>query len=74
MDTFSCDYFSLIYRQLVSDVFIKTHVIMFIFTNIHKSYVYNPLSPYILLVNKSIDSIISYWTTLLIIYINIKVH
>ena len=45
--------------------FIKTLIIMSISTNIHKSYVWDPLGPYISLVNNSIDQITPYWLTLI---------
>ena len=38
-------------------IFIKTLIIMFISTNIHRPYVCDPLGPYISLVNNTIDQI-----------------
>ena len=38
---------------------------MSISTNIHRSYVYDPLGPYILLVNNSIEQITPYWSNLI---------
>ena len=45
--------------------FIKTLIIMFISTNIHRPYVCDPRGPYISLVNNSIDQITHYWSTLI---------
>ena len=45
--------------------FIKTLIIMYISTNIHKPYVCDPLGPYISLVNNSMDQITLYWSTLI---------
>ena len=45
--------------------FIKTLIIMFISTNVHKPYVCDPLGLYISLVNNSIDEITPYWSTLI---------
>ena len=45
--------------------FIKTLIIMFISTNVHKPYVCDPLGIYISLVNNSIDEITPYWSTLI---------
>ena len=45
--------------------FIKTLIIMSIFTNIHKPYVCDPIGPYISLVNNFIDQITPYWSTLI---------
>ena len=65
MGTLSCGHSLPIYRHLVCVSFIKTLIIMFISTNIYRPYVCNPLGPYISLVNKSIDQIIPYWSTLI---------
>ena len=46
-------------------LFIKTLIIMSITTNIHRPYVCDPLSPYISLVNNSIDQITPYRSTLI---------
>ena len=43
--------------------FIKTLIIMSISTNIHRLYLCDPLSPYISLVNTSINQITPYWST-----------
>ena len=64
ISTFSCGCSSLIYRHLVQGFFIKTLIIMFITTNIHRPYVCDPLGPYILLCNNYIDPITPYWLTL----------
>ena len=45
--------------------FIKTLKIMFIFTNIHRPYVCNPLGLYISLVNNSLDPIKLYLSMLI---------
>ena len=50
-----------IYGHLVSRFFIKILIIMFICTNIHRSYVWDPLGLYISLANKSIDLITPDW-------------
>ena len=60
-----------IYKNLVCGHFIQTIIIMSISTNIHRTYVCDPLGPYISLVNNSIDPITPYWSTLIIIYIKI---
>ena len=49
-----------IYRYLVCGFFIKTLIIMFISTNIHRTYIYDPLCLYISLVNNSKSSITPY--------------
>ena len=65
MSTLSCDHSPPIYRPLVCEFFIKTLIIMFISTNIHRSYVCDPLGPYISLVNNFIEQITLYWSTLI---------
>ena len=65
MCTLSCDPSPLIYRDLVCGFFIKTLIIIFIFTNIRRPYVCDPLDEYISLVNNSIDQITSFWLTLI---------
>ena len=64
INTVSCGCSPLIYRHLVQGFFIKTLIIMSISTNIHRLYVCDPLGPYILLGNNSIDHITPYWLTL----------
>ena len=64
MDTLSCGRSPSIYRHLVYIFFIKTLIIIFISTNIHRPYVCDPLGPYISLVNNSIDPITPNWSTL----------
>ena len=49
-----------IYRHLIYEFFIKTHIIMSIFTNIRIPYVCDPVGPYISLVKNSIDKIKPY--------------
>ena len=71
MGTLSYGHSLLIYRYLVNEFFIKTLIIITISTNIYIIYVCDPLDLYISLVNNSIDQITSYWSILLIIYINI---
>ena len=63
--TLSCGRSRFIYRYLVSRFFIKTLIIKFISTNIHRPYVCDPLGPYISLVNNSIGPITPYWSTLI---------
>ena len=65
MGTLSGDRSLLIYRYLVCRFFIKILIIMSISTNIHSPYVYDPLGPYISLVNNSIGLIKLYWSTLI---------
>ena len=65
MGFFSCGRFPPIYRHLICGFFIKTLIIMSMLTNIHRPYVCDPLSPYISLVNNSIDQITSYWLILI---------
>ena len=65
MGIVSCGRSSPISRQLEYRFFIKNIVIMSISTNIHRPYVCVPLGSYISLVNKSIDQIISYRSTLI---------
>ena len=60
-----------IYKNLVCGHSIQTIIIMSISTNIHRTYVCDPLGPYISLVNNFIDPITPYWSTLIIIYIKI---
>ena len=60
MGTLSCGYCPLILRNLIGKFFMKTLIIIFILTNIHRPYVCDPLGPYISLVNNSIDPIIPY--------------
>ena len=57
MGTFSCGCSSPIYRHLIYEFFIKIVIIMSISTNIYKLYVYDLMSPYVSLVNNSIDPI-----------------
>ena len=57
MGTLSCGHSPLIYRYLVCNFFIKTLIIMSIFTKIHTPYMRDALGPYISLVDKSIDQI-----------------
>ena len=52
-----------IYRHLVCKCFIKILIIMFIYTNIYKPYVCDPLGLSLLLVNNSIDLITPYWSS-----------
>ena len=47
------------------DFFIKTLIVMSVSTNIHRTYVCDPLGPYISLVNNSIDLITPYWLILI---------
>ena len=65
MGTLSCGRSLLIYKYLVYGFFIKTLIIMYVSTNIHRPYVCDPLGPYISLVNNSIDQITPYWSTLI---------
>ena len=58
MDTLSFGNYSPIYRHLVCGFFIKALINISIFTNIHISDMCNLISPYISLVNNSIDQII----------------
>ena len=51
MGTLSCGRSPPIYRHLVWGFFIKTLIIMYISTNIHKTYMSDPLGAYISLVN-----------------------
>ena len=53
-------YSSPIYRYLVCGFFIKTLIIMSISTNIHITYMCDPLGSYISLVNNFIDLITGY--------------
>ena len=65
MGTLICGRSPPIYRHLVYGFFIKTLIIMSISTNIHRSYVCDPLGPYISLVNNSIEQITLYWLILI---------
>ena len=65
MGTFSSGRSLPIYRHLVSSFFIKTLIIMSIFTNIRRPYVCDPISLYISLVNNTIDQTMHYWSTLI---------
>ena len=65
MSTLGCGRFPPIYRYLVCGFFIRTFILMFIFTNIHRPYVYDHLGPYISLINTFIDQITPYWSTLI---------
>ena len=65
MGTLSCLRSPSICKNLVCGFFIKTLIIMSISTDIHRSYVCDPLGPYISLVNNSIELIIPYWSTLI---------
>ena len=60
MGTLSYDRSPPIYIYLVYRFFIKTLIIVYISTNIYRPYVYDPLGPYISLVNNSIDQITHY--------------
>ena len=55
-------------RHWVCEHFMKT--LMSMSTNVHRPYVYDHVGLYISLVSNFIDLIISYWSTILIIYIN----
>ena len=55
MDTLKCGYSLLIFRLWVYEPFTKTLKIMFKSTNIYNSYVRDPLSPFIILVNNFIN-------------------
>ena len=59
--TLSYSYSSLIYRHLVCEIFTKTIIITSLSSNIHRLYVCDPLGPYILLVNNSIETLILNW-------------
>ena len=61
MGTLSC-LFLLTYKYLVCEFFIKTLIIMSIYTDIYRPYVYDPLGLYISLVNDFIDLIKPYWS------------
>ena len=63
--TLSCGLSPPISRHLANRFFIKTLIILSIYTNIHGRYVCDPLGPYISLVNNSIGPITSYWSTLI---------
>ena len=63
MGTMSCGRSPLIYRHWVTEFFFKTLIIMSMSTKVHRSYVYDPLDPYISLVNNSIKPITPYWST-----------
>ena len=65
MGTLSCGFPPPIYRHLVCGYFIKILIIMSISTNIHTPYMCHPLGPYISIVNNSINSPKSYWSTLI---------
>ena len=54
-----------IYRLWECEIFTKTLIIMSISTDVHWPYVYDPLGPYISLVNNSIDQITPYSSTLI---------
>ena len=60
MGTLSYGHFAPIYRHWVCKFFTKTFIIMFISTKIYGPYIYDPLGPYILLVNNFIDPIMPY--------------
>ena len=60
MATLSCGCSLTIDRHLVCGFFIKTLIIIFISTNISKSYACEPLGPYMSSVDNSIDPITSY--------------
>ena len=64
IDKLSCGRSLLIYRYLVCEVFIKTHILMSISTNIDRLNVYDLIDLYISLVNNSIGPKTSYWSTL----------
>ena len=65
MGTLDCGYSPPISRHLICTFFIKTLIIMPISTNIHRTYVCDPLDPYISLVNNSMNQITPYWSTLI---------
>ena len=64
MGTFICSHSLPIYSHFVYRIFIKTLIIIYMFTNIHRPYMSDTLGPYISLVNNSIDLIVSYCLTL----------
>ena len=64
METLICDRSPSIYRHLVKGFFIKTLIIMSIYTNIHRPYVCDTLDLYISVVNNSIRLITLYLSTL----------
>ena len=66
--------FSPFYRYLVYVFFIKTLIIMSISNNNNRPYVCDPLGPYISLVNNAIGPITPYWSTLLIIHVDIYIN
>ena len=63
--TLSYGHSHLIYRHLVCGFFVKIVIIMSISTNIHRTYVCDPLDLYISLVNNSLEKRIPYWSTLI---------
>ena len=63
MGTLTYGHFPLIYRHLVCGFFTQTLIFMSISTNIYKPYVYDPLGPYISLVNNSIYPLTPHWST-----------
>ena len=63
MSTLSCGRSPLINRHLVCEFFIKILIIIFIYINIYRPYVCDPLGSYISVVNNSIVSIIPYLLT-----------
>ena len=63
--TLSCGHSSLIYKHFICGFFIKTNIIMYISTKIHRPYVCDPLGLYISLVNNFIDQITPYWSILI---------
>ena len=65
MGTLSYGRSLLIYRHLVCGFFIKILMMMSISTNLYRSYMCDPLGPYISLVNKSIGPITPYWSNLI---------
>ena len=55
MGTLNCGCLPLIYRLLVCEIFIKTCIIMYIFTNVHRPCMCKIVALYILLVTNFID-------------------
>ena len=65
MGNLSCGHSPPIYRYIVCDFFIKFLIIMYVYTNIYRPYVCDPLGLYISLFNNSNDHIIPYFSTLI---------